>query len=88
MNNPIKPKLTPRPEKNLAPAPVKTPQKEEGETTGVNHVAMLSGLGLLGEIAEIGEHLSTMNDGRQDDGTVKAVDPRDQVDPRKRFLPR
>ncbi|SEI14405.1 hypothetical protein [Paraburkholderia hospita] len=99
MNAPIKPKLTPRPA-----APVETPPKqaskpafaarlaaskvEEGETEGLNHLVTLGGLGFLAEIAQTGEHIAGASRTYVADAGTKAIDPRDQVDPRKRFIPR
>ncbi|PCE30028.1 hypothetical protein BZL54_22965 [Burkholderia ubonensis subsp. mesacidophila] len=61
---------------------------EGGDSAGLNHLATLGGLGLLAEFAHAGEHLAGISQTIVSDGTAKAVDPRDQVDPRKRFIPR
>lgn len=99
MNPPIKPKLKPIP-----PAPVpEAPQPamraaavikliaaelEDGDAESLNHLATLGGLGLLAELAHAGEHLAGISRTIVSDGAAKAVDPRDRVDPRKRFIPR
>ncbi|HDR9068252.1 hypothetical protein SAMN03159335_06308 [Burkholderia cepacia] len=99
MNAPIKPKLKPRPEQPLStqPTPVIKPsaiarvvvsELERGETEGLNHLATLGGLGLLAEIAHFGEHIAGSSQTVVSDHTAKAIDPRNQIDPRKRFIPR
>ncbi|NIF40184.1 hypothetical protein F3J14_04550 [Burkholderia sp. Tr-862] len=99
MNAPIKPKLKPRPERpaNTQSTPIIKPsaiarvavsELERGETEGLNHLATLGGLGLLAEIAHVGEHIAGSSQTVVSDNTAKAIDPRDQIDPRKRFIPR
>lgn len=100
MNASIKPKLKPAPPvPQKLPADslhkiantvgrVVAKEKDEG-TNELNHLAVLGGLGLLVHISEIGETVSSFQQTVVGDtkGAV-AVDPRDQIDPRKRFLPR
>jgi hypothetical protein len=104
MNTTIKPKLkaaTPIPQQQPADSPQKLANKighsvgrvvakeEEESTNELNHLAVLGGLGLLVHISEIGETVSSIQQtivGESNEAV--AVDPRDQIDPRKRFLPR
>lgn len=99
MNAPIKPKLKPRPAEpaNSPPTPIVRPsavarvavsELESGETEGLNHLATLGGLGLLAEIAHAGEHIAGSSRTVVADTTTQAIDPRDKIDPRKRFIPR
>ena len=99
MNTPIKPKLSPRPAEPIEKPQTQTnkpafaarlaaPKVEEGESEALNHMATLGGLGLLAEIAQTGEHIAGASRTFVADASTKAIDPRDQVDPRKRFIPR
>lgn len=99
MNAPIKPKLKPQQDRpaGVKPLPLSAPAVaakvalstlEEGETSGLNHLATLGGLGLLAEIAHFGEHLAGEARTIVGNANVKAIDPRNQVDPRRRFIPR
>ena len=100
MNTSIKPKLKPapsapqeKPARTLqrvvnAVGPVVEKEKEES-TSELNHMAVLGGLGLLVHISEIGETVSSFQQTVVGDSNdAVAVDPRDQIDPRKRFVPR
>lgn len=100
MNTSIKPKLKPAPPPQDEPPPQRlqkvasavgrvVAKEAEGTTDELNHLAILGGLGLLAHISEIGETLSSIQRtvvGNSNDSV--AIDPRDQIDPRKRFLPR
>jgi hypothetical protein len=104
MNITIKPKLKaapPVPQQQPVDSPQKLANKaaqlvgrvvakeKEESTNELNHLAVLGGLGLLVHISEIGETVSSIQQtvvGETDEAV--AVDPRDQIDPRKRFLPR
>ena len=100
MNASIKPKLKPArpvPQKQPADSLQKVAnavgrvvaQEKEESTNELNHLAVLGGLGLLVHISEIGETVSSIQQTVVGDSNdAVAVDPRDQVDPRKRFLPR
>jgi len=94
MDNSFKPKLPPKPQaKPAQPAASYNAPREEGNTAGVNHLAMLGGLGLLAEIAEAGEQITDVGAGTALTGlagtvATLALDPRDQIDPRKKFVPR
>ncbi|NRF83886.1 hypothetical protein HQ619_08090 [Burkholderia gladioli] len=99
MNSPIKPKLKPRPAEPANASPMSIvkpsavarlafPQPENGETEGLNHLATLGGLGLLAEIAHVGEHIAGSSRTVVADSTTQAIDPRDKINPRKRFIPR
>lgn len=100
MNTSIKPKLKPAPAVQQG-QPVQKLQKSTGaveriiekereeSTQELNHLAVLGGLGLLVHISEIGEAVSSIQQTVVGDSNdAVAVDPRDQIDPRKRFLPR
>ncbi|MBC8641553.1 hypothetical protein IAG25_32540 [Caballeronia sp. EK] len=100
MNTSIKPKLKPAPPvdqeqpaqklQKVAGAVRRVVAKEKEESTNeLNHLAVLGGLGLLVHISEIGETVSSIQQTVVGDSSdAVAVDPRDQTDPRKRFLPR
>jgi hypothetical protein len=100
MNTSIKPRLKPAPPaapqqpaqtlQKVASAVERIVEKEKEESTSeLNHLAVLGGLGLLVHISEIGETVSSIQQTVfGDSNDAVAVDPRDQVDPRKRFLPR
>lgn len=99
MNKPIRPKLKPQPVQTTPerPAPIVRPtalaklavsQLESGETEGLNHLATLGGLGLLAELAHVGEHIAGASRTVVSGDSAQAIDPRDRIDPRKRFLPR
>jgi hypothetical protein len=100
MNTSIKPKLKPAPPAPQEQPPQKRlkaanavgrviAKEKEESTSELNHMAVLGGLGLLVHISEIGETVSSIQQTVVGDSSdAVAVDPRDQVDPRKRFLPR
>lgn len=83
----IPPKLPPE-----TPAPRtkdKKSEKPEGEAEGMSHLASLHGFGLLAEIAHMGEGLSQLGVQQPAVKTeTVALDPRDRIDPKKKFIPK
>jgi len=67
---------------------VDKPEEKEGSAEGLNHMATLAGLGLLGHLAEWSELTSEQVISERPADEALAVDPRDAVDPRKKFVPR
>lgn len=83
----IPPKLPPA---SPAPRPKdKKAEKPEGEAEGVGHLASLHGLGLLAELAHMGDGLSQLGVQQPEMKTdALALDPRDRIDPKKKFIPK
>ncbi len=62
--------------------------KPQEDGSQLNYLAALGGLGLLAHAFELGEHLAQSSDKRISHEEVKAIDPRNLTDPRKRFIQR
>lgn len=78
-------------EKPIVPNPERKGREtkpEEGESDGMVHLAHLGGLGLLAELSEFGEHLSETTFSRTASKEIKAIDPRDKIEPRRKFVPK
>lgn len=102
MNEPIKPKLKPKdtrqaetkPESVFKPvvevaSEVAQSVVETGAPPALDHMAELHGLGLLTELAKMGDVLVGARHGNTAAKPGPApVDPRKQVDPRTRIKPR
>lgn len=63
-------------------------EEKEGNGEGLGHLAALAGLGLISHLAEYSEIASEGIISESPGGRAVAVDPRDAVEPRKRFVPR
>jgi len=70
------------------PAKMELSKETESSSEDLNHMATLAGLGLISHLAEwselAAEQVVSERPGRQ----PLAVDPRDAVEPRKKFMPR